>query len=74
MMGYGDFGSMGGLGWLWMVLILAVVVGLIIRGAISGFGSRGSTLEPTPLEILRRRYAAGEVTAAEFEQAKRTLA
>jgi uncharacterized membrane protein len=38
------------------------------------FGSRGSPSEPTPIEILRRRYAAGEISAAEFEQAKRALA
>jgi len=73
MMGYGDFGWMGGFGWLWMVLIWAVVIALVVWGARSVFGSRGSTGEPTPLEILRRRYAAGEMTAAEFEQAKETL-
>jgi len=74
MMGYGDFGSMGGFGWPWMVLVLAIVLGLIVWGVISLPGSRGGTLDPTPLEILRRRYAAGEVTAAEFKQARRTLA
>ena len=74
MMGYGDFGSMGGFGWPWMVLVLVVVLGLIVWGVIVVSGSRGTALDPTPLEILRRRYAAGEVTAAEFEQAKRALA
>lgn len=74
MMGYGDFGSMGGLDWLWMVLILAAVFGLMVWGTGSMFGSRGSAPEPPPLEILRQRYAAGEINAAEFEQGKRALA
>jgi putative membrane protein len=74
MMGYGDFGSMGGLGWIWMVLVLAVVIALVVWRAGSVFGIRGGASEPTPMEILRKRYAAGEITADEFEQAKRTLA
>jgi len=74
MMGYGDFGFMGGFGWLWMVVIWAVVIALVVWGAGSVFAARGSTGEPTPLQILQRRYAAGEITPAEFEQAKRALA
>jgi putative membrane protein len=74
MMDYGDFGWMGGFGWVWMVLVPAVVIILVVWGMSTGFGSRGSTPEPTPLEILRRRYAAGEITAAEFEQAKQAIA
>ena len=73
MMGYGDFGSMGGFGWVWMVLVLAVVIALVVWAAGSVFGFRGSS-EPTPMDILRRRYAAGEITAEEFEQAKRAIA
>ena len=74
MMGYGDFGGMGGFGLLWMVLIWAVVIALVVWGTGSVFGSRRGTSELTPLEILRRRYAAGEITSAEFEQARRALA
>lgn len=74
MMGYGDFGWMGGIGWLWMALTWALVIGLLVWGGQSVFGSRGNTRAPTPLEIIRRRYAAGEMTAAEFEHASQTLA
>jgi putative membrane protein len=74
MMGYGDFGWMGGFGWLWMVLVSVVLIALVLWGAGALLGSRGGTREPTPLEVLQRRYAAGEITAAEFEEAKRALA
>lgn len=74
MMGYSEFGGMGDFGWLWMVVIWAVVIALVIWGAGSVFGLRGKTPDPTPLDILRRRYAAGEITAAEFEQVEHALA
>ena len=74
MMGYGDFGWMGGFGWLWMVLVWAVVIALVVWGAGALFGTRRRAAEPTPLDVLKRRYAAGEITTAEFEQTKRALA
>jgi len=74
MMGYGDFGWMGGFGWLWMVITMAVIIGVLIWGAGPMFGFRGNTGEATAQEILRRRFAAGEITETEFEQAKHTLA
>ncbi len=74
MIGYGDFGWMGGFGWFVMLLVWAVVIALVVWGAGSLLRARDRASEPTPLEILKRRYAAGEITATEFEQAKRALA
>jgi putative membrane protein len=75
MMGYGYYGGMmDGFGWVWMVLVLAAVITLVVWGTRTAFGSGGGTDEFTPLEMLRRRYAAGEITAIEFEQAKRAIA
>jgi len=74
-MGYGGFGSMGGGGgWIGMVVLCAIVIALVIWGVSTGFWSSGGAADATPMEILRRRYAAGEITAAEFEQAKRAIA
>ena len=74
MMGYGGFGAMGAFGWIWMVLIWVVVIGLVAWGASALFAPRSGPREATPLEILRRRYAGGEISEAEYEQAKRSLA
>lgn len=61
--------TMGLEGWLWMaawVLVLAIMVWILVR-------------EPRPpgredaLETLRARFARGELTAEEFEQARRLL-
>lgn len=77
-----------GLGWLLLIIVgvvLAVwVVTSIVRGDRHGStGSMGSSvppapgpgtpLRPEPLDILRERFARGEITQEEFETAKRVL-
>jgi putative membrane protein len=76
MMGYGFDG--GAFGWLWMFGGLLVMVGFVVlivwaisamsRGVVSREPER-----PAALDILRERYARGEITQQEFEQAKKTL-
>jgi putative membrane protein len=74
MMGYGYYGGMmGGFGWVWMVLILVVIIAVVAWGTRTAFWSRGGTSDSTPLQILQRRYAAGEITATEFDQAKQAI-
>jgi putative membrane protein len=72
MFGYGvGFG-----GWLWMLGGLLVMVGivvLIVWALGAGTHPREDVQRPTPLEILRERYARGEITQEQFEQAKKTL-
>ena len=74
--GYGWFGNMGGMGGFGVVvgvLFMAALVALLVWGAGTLFNARVGTGE-TPLAILRRRYAAGEISQVEFEQAKKALA
>lgn len=69
--GHGFFG--GGLMWLfWIVLIVVLVWG--ISAAVGGGGNSGSgTSSKSALEILKERYARGEIDREEFEQKKRDL-
>lgn len=75
MMGYGGegFGWMMG-GGLMMLLVWIAPIALIVWGA-AGLRERKrpSRLDQTPLEILRRRYASGEISQEEFDQARRVL-
>ena len=76
MMGYGFDG--GGLEWIWMLGGLLVMVGFVVLivWAVGTLGRGDTSREPgrpTPLDILRERYARGEITQQEFEQAKKTL-
>ena len=77
MMGWGHYG----LGWFGMILMLAfwivVIVGIVflIRWMAKSIGSgcRKSFSEDSPLEILKKRYARGEIKKEEFEEKKKDL-
>jgi putative membrane protein len=76
MMGYGWDG--GPLGWIWMLgglLLMSGFVVLIVWAVATAVrtGPNREPDRPTALDILRERYARGEITQAELEQAKRTL-
>lgn len=69
----GGWGGFGILGWLsmlvfWVLLILGVVA--LIR-YLSKSGS--SKEDKTPLDILKERYAKGEIDKKEFEEKKKDL-
>ncbi|OGV95649.1 hypothetical protein A2W24_07065 [Microgenomates group bacterium RBG_16_45_19] len=80
MMGGGGNPMMGGwngfgiLGWIpmllfWILLILGVIA------LIRYLGRSGQQQEnKTPLEILKERYAGGEINKKEFEEMKKDLA
>ncbi|MHB0869072.1 MAG: SHOCT domain-containing protein [Chloroflexota bacterium] len=75
MMGYG-FGSMWGLGGFGMLIGWLVWIGLIVLvvwGVASLFPTRREPGQDSALEILKQRFARGEISAAEFQQAKRDL-
>lgn len=55
------------------IALWASVVFLVVRIAASIFSSRSLDDAETPLKVLERRYARGEISTAEFEQAKRDL-
>lgn len=63
---------MGGmwLGWLLVIVVLAALIWLIARAA-TDTGRRGGGLQDggrTPKQVLKERYARGEIDRAEYEQ------
>ena len=72
-------GMMGGFGWGWMPLLMIVFWGLVIWGIVAAVRSASgrrcddmSTSE-SALEVLKRRYAQGEIKKKEYEEKKRDL-
>jgi putative membrane protein len=86
--GYGwhmDPGMMGwgsGMGLLWHIIMMAfwisVIVAIIflIRWLVvsAGAGGRAARSEESVLEVLKRRYARGEINKQEYEEKKKDLA
>ncbi|HHO69072.1 MAG TPA: SHOCT domain-containing protein [Gammaproteobacteria bacterium] len=58
--------------WLfWIVLIVVIVA--VVRAMAGGDGASGASQRETPLEILEKRYARGEIDEAEYERRRREL-
>ncbi len=83
MLGYGGSGVFGGvfgmvIGTLIWVLIIAGIVFLVIwlmknYNGQQKSGRQNKETPETPMEILRRRYAEGDITKREFEEMKKEL-
>jgi uncharacterized membrane protein len=82
MMGYEDMGSwgwwmvaVGGLFWIGFLILIGGIAWTVLKAAV---GPPTEWTEysplPTPLDVLKTRYARGEVTRQEFEQTKQDLA
>jgi len=76
MMGWGY-----GMGWFGIIIMaafwIAVIVGIVflIRWLVvsTRTGGRGGRPEDSVLEILKRRYARGEINKEEFEEKRKDL-
>lgn len=69
----GNWGTTGSvLDWLWMVLVWALVIVAIV--ALWRWATRAAGQAPgTALEVLKTRYAKGEIDAEEFAEKKKVL-
>ena len=76
MMGPG-FGGWGmGFGWIWMIIIwVAIIAGVVwaVRAIAGSNDSRSHYPEESAMDILKKRYARGEIGHEEFEEKKRVL-
>jgi putative membrane protein len=76
----GDWGGWGGgmgFGWIFMILFWALIIlgivalakWLFFAGGAGGSAGSGKT----PLDILKERYARGEINREQYEQTRRDL-
>ena len=72
-----DGGMIFGGIFMWIFwLILLILVLLVIRAAVGSISTSSGTSQSTgdsPLEILKKRYARGEIDEQEFKRRRREL-
>lgn len=75
-----DLGTMWGTGMmLFMIIFWGAVLALVIVGIVYLFrllqagASERMRGQETPLDILKKRYASGEIDKKEFEEKKKDL-
>ena len=80
MMGFG----FGGFGFFFMLLFWLLIIGLVVwviaqvfsrtnTQTTGGGSTQISTQQNTALEVLKQRYARGEITKSEYEEMRREL-
>ncbi|MFW2437856.1 MAG: SHOCT domain-containing protein [Arenicellales bacterium] len=71
---YGEhswFGFAGGFMWIFWILIAVAIIALF--RVVSSGGSSNVNSSGSPIEILRKRYANGEISDEEFERHRKEL-
>jgi len=70
---FGNYGFMGG-GFMWIFWI-AVIVGIIflVRWIVQQGKLSESNAYGNPLDVLKRRYASGEIDKEEYDRKKKDL-
>jgi putative membrane protein len=68
-------GFMGGMGygWIFWIVIIALIVFLIIKFTNQNKSNRDIGTSESSLDLLKKRYAKGEISKEEFERIKKDL-
>lgn len=61
------------MGIIWILIIAAIAFGIyfLVRGR--GGSIAGLAGKETPMDVLKKRYASGEITKEEFESIKKDI-
>lgn len=61
-------------GWLFVIIFAALVIlGIIHLISLISGGKGTEPLEASPIDIIKRRYAKGEITREDFQRMKSDL-
>lgn len=74
MMNWGNYGCGMGFGWIFMIIFwVLVILGIVFIVRTVMKSGKGAEQKEAPLDILKKRYAQGEITKEEFERVKDDL-
>jgi uncharacterized membrane protein len=66
-------GAFGAFGMVFGLLVLVALIALFVWGLSTRVNPQRRADDATPLEIVQRRYARGEIGEAEYERARKAL-
>jgi len=72
----GEGGGMwfgGGFMWFFWIVLIIFAVWAVKAASDSGANSSNNRLEDSPMEILKKRYACGDIDEAEYERRRKEL-
>jgi len=76
-MNHGHGNTIEGISPIWVIIIVAVIIILLVwiltRTRSSDSTKLEANKEDSPLDILKKRYAMGQITKEEFEEMKQDL-
>ncbi len=72
MSGSGSMWFGGGFMWIFWILLLVILV-WIVKVAMTDASSKKTTEDDSPLEILKKRYARGDIEEDEFIRRRKEL-
>ena len=58
---------------MWFVWIPVVILAVWLLIKVTGTGKQQERANESPLDVLKRRYANGDITTEEYQTRKRTL-
>jgi|APCry4251928276_1046603.scaffolds.fasta_scaffold166163_1 putative membrane protein len=70
--GFGNYGYGMGFGWLFMIIFWGLIIYLVFSFWKRN-DRRANGTQESALEILKKRYARGEISKEEFERMKKDL-
>lgn len=68
---YNSMGFGMGFGWLYWIAIIGLAIYLILK--INNQNNKLNSTKDSPLDILKKRYAKGEISEKEFKEMKNNL-
>ena len=62
------------IGWIFWLVALGVIVWLVLNRSNTYRGqNKTNSMNESPIDILKKRYAKGEINKEQFEQMKKDL-
>ncbi len=62
----------GGFMWIFWILLLVILV-WVVKAVMTDTGSKNANIDESPLEILKKRYARGEIEEDEYIRRRNEL-